>query len=97
MGETVYVAFFVSILRSMLLVAGGWLVSRGLVDDGLMREVAAGLALILVTQVWAFVRIHRRVLYQRWLVLVGLDGDAYTPPAIVEAEAKSRVKDGWVP
>ena len=42
MRESVYVAFAASIVRSMLLVAGGWFVSRGLVEDGLMREASAG-------------------------------------------------------
>jgi hypothetical protein len=81
----------------MLLVAGGWLVSRGLVDDGLMKEVAAGLALIVVTQVWSFIRIYRRQLYQRWLVLLGLRETPATPVTDIEAEARQRVKHGWVP
>lgn len=97
MGESIYVAFCTSILRAMLLVAGGWLVSRGLVDDGLMREVAAGLALIVVTQAWAFVRVHRRLIYQQWLTLIGLESDPETPPELVQAEAKARVRDGWIP
>lgn len=97
MGESIYVAFAASILRSALMVAGGWLVSRGAVDDGLMREVVSGLALIVVTQAWGFWRIHRRALYQRWMVLVGLESDRYTSPAVVVAEAKARVRDGWVP
>ena len=82
--ETIYHAFFVSVLRSLLLVAGGWLTSRGLVEDGLMREVMAGLSLIVVTQVWGFVRIYRRTLYQKWLLWLGLDTP---PPADIEAAA----------
>jgi hypothetical protein len=92
--ESVYQAFLVSVLRSMLLVAGGWLVSRGLVDDGLMREVAAGLALIVVSQVWAFVRIHRRVLYQRALLLLGIEAAPGTDPALVETDARAWARRG---
>ncbi len=90
-------AFAVSVLRSLLLVAGGWLVSRGLVDDAAMREVAAGLALIVVTQVWAFVRIHRRALYQRWLVALGLDSPADTDPATIDQAAREAVRKGLQP
>jgi hypothetical protein len=95
--ESIYQAFAFSVVRAMLLVAGGWLVSRGLVDDGLMKEVAAGLALIVVTQVWSFIRIYRRQLYQRWLVLLGLRDTPATPVGLIEAEARQRVKAGWVP
>jgi len=97
MGDSMYQAFAISILRSLLLVAGGWLVSRGLVDTTLMREVATGLALIVVTQVWGFVRIYHRVLYQRWLVLLGLQETPATPPEAVIAEARQRVREGWRP
>jgi hypothetical protein len=90
MGESIYVAFAVSILRSLLLVAGGWLTSRGLVEDGLMREVMAGLALIVVTQCWGFWRIYRRTLYQKWLLWLGLDTP---PPEDIEAAAETVRKD----
>jgi hypothetical protein len=95
--ESIYQAFLFSVLRAALLVAGGWLVSRGLVDDSLMREVAAGLALIIVTQAWSFVRIYKRQLYQRWLVLLGLRETPATPVTDIETEARLRVKAGWVP
>lgn len=97
MGESIYMAFAASVLRALLLVAGGWLVSRGVVDDALMREVAAGLALIVVTQAWAFVRIHRRVLYQRWLVALGLDSPADSDPAEIDAQARDAAKRGLQP
>lgn len=102
--ERIYVAFAASVVRGMLLVAGGWLVSRGLVEDGLMKEVAAGLALIFVTQAWSFWRIHQQDIYQRWLVLLGLREP--TPLSLmaqdeqatqVERAAKSRTKEGWIP
>jgi len=92
--ESIYAAFAVSLLRSMLLVAGGWLVSRGLVDDGLMREVAAGLALIVVTQVWGFWRIHRRAVYQRALVLFGIAAAPGTDPADVQTLAATVSRRG---
>jgi hypothetical protein len=95
--ESIYAAFAVSILRSLFLVAGGWLVSRGLVDDGLAREVAAGLALIVVTQVWGFMRIHRRRLVERWLVAIGLDCPPDTDPAVVVASANDAAKRGLLP
>jgi len=97
MTESVFAAFFASIVRSMLLVGGGWLVGRGLVDDALMREASAGAAVIVVTQAWAFWRVHRRLLYQRWLVLIGLESPPHTPVGLVTAEAQARVRDGWVP
>ncbi len=97
MGESIYVAFLTSVLRSMLLVAGGWLVSRGLVDDGLMREVMGGLAIIVVTQVWGFVRIHRRVLYQRWLTVIGLRNVPSTPTYLVQDMARANTKAGLQP
>jgi hypothetical protein len=87
--ESIYQAFVVSVLRSLLLVAGGWLVSRGLVEDGLMREVAAGAALIVVTQVWACWRIHRRAVYMRALLLFGIAASPGTDPADVQALAKA--------
>ncbi len=95
--ESIYMAFAFSVLRAALLVAGGWLVSRGVVDDSLMREVAAGLALIIVTQIWSFTRIYKRQLYQRWLVRLGLRETPATPVTDIEAAARARVKDGWVP
>ncbi len=95
--ESIYQAFAFSVLRSMLLVAGGWLVSRGLVEEDMVREVAAGLALIIVTQAWSFVRIYKRQLYQRWLVLLGLRETPATPVTDIEAEARQRVNHGWVP
>jgi len=98
--DSIYMAFAISVLRSMLLVAGGWLVSRGLVEDGLMREVAAGLAVILAAQAWAFVRIHRRYLYERWLLVLGLDAEPTTDPAVeaaIRAEAKAMTREGLRP
>lgn len=97
MGESIYQAFLISILRTLLVMAGTWLVQRGLVETALMQEVAAGLALLIVTQLWAFYRLHQRALYQRWLVLLGLRETTATPPEAVIAEAKQRVRDGWVP
>jgi hypothetical protein len=88
--ESIYVAFAASILRSLLLVAGGWLTSRGLVEDGIMREAMAGLALIVVTQVWSFWRIYQRALYQKWLLWLGLDTP---PPADMEQAAATVKKD----
>lgn len=96
-GESIYVAFFASVLRSLLLVAGGWLVSRGLVDDGLMREVAAGLALIVVTQAWGFWRIHKRTLYQKWLLVIGLDSPPDRDPRDVDREAQDATRQGLIP
>ncbi len=92
--ESIYQAFLVSIVRSLLLVAGGWLVSRGLAEADLMREVAAGLAIIIVTQAWAFVRIHRQVLYQKWLLTIGLDSPADTDPSTVREAARSATRRG---
>jgi hypothetical protein len=100
MGESIYVAFAVSILRSLLLVAGGWLTSRGLVEDGLMREVMAGFALIVVTQVWGFVRIYRRTLYQKWLLWLGLQEPPSDDPAVVasiKADATFYTRQGMLP
>ena len=101
MPESIYVAFAVSILRSMLLVAGGWLVSRGLVDDGLMREVVAGFAVIVVTQAWGFWRIHQRRLYEKWLLWLGLDtpppADIETAAADVRRDAAYFTKQGMLP
>lgn len=98
MGESIYFAFAVSVVRSLLLVAGGWLVSRGLAEDNtLMREVATGLALIVVTQGWMFWRIHRRALYQRWLVALGLDSPADTDPATIDQAARDAVRRGLQP
>jgi hypothetical protein len=82
--ESIYAAFAISVLRSLLLIAGGWLVSRGLADDTLMREVAAGLAVIVVTQGWSFWRIHRRRLIEQWTLWLALDTP---PPADIEAAA----------
>jgi hypothetical protein len=104
MGESIYKAFAVSVLRTALKVAGGALVARGLVDDGLMQEVMAGLAVIIVTQAWDFWRIHKRALFQRWLVLLGLrermaadTGRQALQADYVVAMAKSRTKDGLQP
>jgi hypothetical protein len=36
-------------------------------------------------------------LYQRWLVLLGLRDTPATPVGLIEAEARQRVKAGWVP
>lgn len=98
--ESIYVAFAVSVLRSLLLVAGGWLVSRGLVDDGLATEVASGLAVILVTQVWGFWRAHQRELFQRWLIALGLEAESTTDPKVareVVQLAKDMTREGIQP
>jgi hypothetical protein len=104
MGENFYKAAAVSVLRNGLKVAGGALVARGLVDDGLMQEVVAGLALVIVTQAWDFWRIHKREIYQRWLVLLGLrermaadTGRQALQADYVVAMAKSRTQDGIKP
>lgn len=104
MTDSIYLAFAVSVLRSLLLVAGGWLVSRGLAEDALMREVAAGLAIIIVTQVWGFVRIYRARLYARWLLVLGLeeipeaDQDARAAQERgIEFEARLGAKSGDLP
>lgn len=98
--ESIYFAFAVSILRTSLTVAGAWLVSRGLVDDGLMREVMAGLAVLVVTQAWAFYRIHRRRLYEQWLLLLGLQEEPTKDPAVAEAikaDATFYARQGMLP
>jgi hypothetical protein len=98
--ETIYFAFAVSVLRTALTVAGGWLVTRGLADEPAMREVAAGLAVLIVTQAWAFVRIHRRTVYERWLVVLGLEAEPTADPAMadsIKAEAKVYARQGMRP
>jgi hypothetical protein len=98
--ESIYVAFAVSVLRSVLLLAGGWLVSRGLVDDGLAREVAAGLAVIIVTQLWGFWRIHQRRLFEKWLLWLGLQEMPTSDPEIAKqivSDAKFYTKEGMLP
>lgn len=98
MGESIYQAFLISILRTLLVMAGTWLVQRGLVETSLMQEVAAGLALLIVTQMWAFYRVHRRALYQRWLVLLGIEAPTgHTDPADIEAQAQRFVRLGLKP
>lgn len=97
MGESIYKAFAISILRTALKVLGGYLVARGLVDDGLMQEVAAGAAIVMVTTVADFIRIHRRTLYQRWLVALGLDSPADTDPATIDQAARDAVRKGLQP
>lgn len=95
--ESIYFAFAVSIIRTGLTVIGAWLVSRGLVEDGLAKEVAAGLAVIVVSQVWGFWRAYSRTIYQKWLVAIGLDSPADTDPAQVEQAAKKATKEGMLP
>lgn len=100
MGESIYKAFATSVLRTALKVAGGWLVARGLVADGLMQDVAAGLALVVVTQAWDFWRIHRRVLYQRWLLVLGIAEPATRDPGVADAirsDAQYFTKQGLQP
>lgn len=100
MSESIYMAFAVSVLRSLLLMAGAWLVHRGLVDDAQMREVAAGLALIFVTQGWAFFRIHQRRLFEAWLLALGIAETPSTNPAVaaqVRADAKAMTREGLRP
>jgi hypothetical protein len=97
MGDSIYQAFAVSVLRTGLKVAGGALVARGLVDDGLMQEVAAGLAIVIVTQAWDFWRIHKRELHQRWLVVLGLRASPYVQPSTIVEAAKERTRAGIQP
>lgn len=98
--ESIYVAFAVSVIRTALTFAGAWLVQRGMVEDGLMREVAAGLALVAVTQVWGFWRAHQRALYQRWLLWLGMQEPSTADPdvmAAVKADAKFFTQEGLSP
>lgn len=100
MSDSIYMAFAVSVLRSALLIGGGWLVQRGLVEDGLMREVAAGLALILVTQLWGFIRISQRALYEKWVLWLAMREPATSDPnaaAAVKAEARFFTKERLQP
>lgn len=98
MGESIYKAFAISVLRTALKVLGGYLVARGLVDDGLMQEVAAGAAIVIATSLWDFWRIHRRALYQRWLVLLGIEAPTgHTEPEDVEAQAQRFMRLGLKP
>lgn len=98
MQDSLYKAFLTSVLRTLLKMVGGALVARGLVEDGLMQEVAAGLAIVVVTAVWDFWRIYHRVLYQKWLVVLGLNE---MPGAMtaeeVEVKAKEMVREGYRP
>jgi hypothetical protein len=97
MGESVIKGVFVSILRGALIAGGAWFVRKGWVEDGMWQEAATGLAVIAVTQMWGWWSIHKRALVRRWEVLIGLESTPDTAPEVVTAEAKARVRDGWMP
>lgn len=97
MGTNIYKAVLIAIARNLLLVVGGWLVSRGLLDDGLMQEAVTGLAAILVATVWEFVALHRQRLYERWLVALGLDSPADSDPATIDEAARDATRRGLQP
>lgn len=99
MRDVLYKAFLTSLLSNLLKLVGGGLVARGLVEDGMMQEVAVGLAITIVTTIWDFWHIYHRVLYQRWLVVLGLamPPDSDVKPEDIEAEARTMVMEGRKP
>ncbi|WP_291982016.1 hypothetical protein [Luteitalea sp.] len=104
MGNSTLRAIAVSIVRAAVAMLGAYLVRGGFVDDSLMQEGASVLAFLVVDRAWEFWLLHRAVIYQRWLLWLGLrsnlapdDAGRAIQIAHVEHEARERVKDGIKP
>lgn len=100
MGASVYLQFFTSVLRKVLVAHGAVLVHRGLTDDSTLQAVAGGLAEIVIAGLWEFWSLHREALYQRWLIVLGLNTMPTRDPNAVEAlksDARYYVKEGLRP
>jgi hypothetical protein len=90
--QDLYLKLAQSILRKLLTSFGAVLVAKGYADDGLVSEIASGLAILLVSTVWSFWAIHREALYARMLTVLGIAAPPATPPAAVVADAKRALR-----
>jgi predicted membrane protein len=90
MGTRTLRAFSVSIVRALLAIAFAWFVRKGLVDHSLAQEAAGVLAFLVVDRIWEFYLLHRADLFQRWLLLIGLQSPSSTPPGTIADLARTR-------
>jgi hypothetical protein len=100
MGSSVVRSLAVAVLRSLLALLGAYLVRWQLVDTGLMQEAAGVLAFMAIDKTWEFYQLHRRELYQRWLLVLGIEADPSTDPAVsreIVSLAKVMTKEGVEP
>jgi hypothetical protein len=95
MGARTLRAFAVSIVRAVLALAFAWFVQKGLVDHSLAEEAAGILAFLVVDRAWEVYLLHRTAIYQRWLVVLGLEALPVTPPILIEQEARKLTAEGW--
>lgn len=84
-----------SILRGFIAAFLARFVVRGFIADEQAQDFASFVAFFLVDRVAEFWRLYRVRIYQRLLVLTGLEGDPQTAPEVIEAEAAARMRDGW--
>lgn len=97
MGSSVLRSLAVAVIRSSLALLGAYLVRWQLVDHGLMQEAAGVLAFMVVDKTWELYQLHRAELYQRWLVLLGLQNKPSTQPSEIRALAEARTREGMLP
>lgn len=104
MGNATLRLVAISVVRAAVAMLGAYLVRWGFVEHSLMQEAASVIAFLVVDRTWEFWLLHRTVLLQRWLVLLGLrermapdDARQQLQVRYVEQEARERVKDGVRP
>ena len=86
--DNIYQQLVLVLLRKALTALGAILVARGWADEALVSEVAAGVALLLVSTLWSLWALHRRRLYAQLLLRLGLAAPPDTDPATIVASAK---------
>lgn len=86
-----------SIVRVAVASVGAYLVRWGFLDHDLMQDAASVVAFLVVDRAWEFYLLHKEDLYQRWLLLLGLDAQPYSSKALIVEEARHRVNVGMRP
>lgn len=94
MGNSTLRAIAVSIVRAAVAMLGAYLVRWNFVDNSLMQEGASVLAFLVVDRAWEFWLLHRAVIYQRWLLALGLSSPSNEDPEYLRAVARENVKSG---
>lgn len=100
--NAVYRVILHSIVRSLLSMAGAWLVAHGLLDPGLVQDGATVVAYLIIDKVWELYVAHRaeiyRALYERWLLVLGIKADpGSAQPDVIRADARELARSGMVP
>ena len=86
MDLTVFNLIFGTILRSLIMLAAGWLVAHGMLPQGTMEEWVAAVVMVLVGLAWGA--------YQKVQAHVRLKTALESPPGLTMEELHAKISDG---